>query len=185
MSIPFEFGGRLALDLTWTVRFRAVLPTELLVEPADVPRWLEAVGLPVPTRPSNSDLSEVRYLREAIHRAATDVIDGRAIDRSDTELMNRWASHPNPFPVLTGDGSLRVASPSGEELPAALSAIARDAIELFAATPAGRLRRCEGPQCSLLFHDDSRPGSRRWCNTGRCGNKVNTKAYRQRRRDDG
>lgn len=39
----------------------------------------------------------------------------------------------------------------------------------------GRLCRCEDPLCNLLFHDVSRPGTRR-------GNKVNTKAYRTRQR---
>ena len=33
---PFQFGGRLSLDLTWTLRYRAVDPTELLLTPADL-----------------------------------------------------------------------------------------------------------------------------------------------------
>jgi predicted RNA-binding Zn ribbon-like protein len=187
VAVPFAFGGRLALDLTWTVRFRAVLPTELLVVPEDLGVWLAAAGLPTPHHVTSRDLRELRDLREAIHRAATDVIDGSAIREADRSLLNRWAEHPAPFPTLTDDGTQRVVSPAGKEMAAALSAIARDAIELLGAVPDGRLRRCAGPRCSLLFHDDSRPGSRRWCSTERCGNKVNTKAYRQRRprRDDG
>ena len=31
----FRFGGRLSLDLTWTLRYRAVAPTDLLSSPAD------------------------------------------------------------------------------------------------------------------------------------------------------
>jgi predicted RNA-binding Zn ribbon-like protein len=185
MALPFEFGGRLALDLTWTVRFRAVLPTELLAAPDDLCRWLNAVGLPAPDEARPRDLRDARDLREAIHRAATDLIDGTAIDPADRALLNRWAALPAPYPMLDDDGTVQAVSPPGKEVAGALSAIARDAIELFAGQPDGRLRRCEGPHCSLLFHDASRPGSRRWCSTERCGNKVNTTSYRQRRRDDG
>ncbi len=160
-----------------------MLPTELLVVPDDLRSWLKAVGLPVPQQVSSRELRDVRELREAIHRAATAAINRGAVSETDRSLLNRWAANPAPFPVLAGDGTLGVTSPARKEVAAALSAIARDAIELLAKQPDGRLRRCSGPQCSLLFYDDSRPGARRWCSTERCGNKVNTKAYRQRRRD--
>jgi predicted RNA-binding Zn ribbon-like protein len=178
----FQFGGRLALDLTWTVRYRAVQPTELLAEPADLRRWLETVELPAPSTPTPADLAAARELREAIHRAATSVIEGRLIEPGDRSLLNRFAAHPPAFPELRPDGTRGIIAPAGAEVPAALSALARDAIELLASAD-GRLRHCDGPRCSLLFHDNSRPGTRRWCTTTRCGNKVNTHAYRERRRD--
>ena len=181
-SGEFQFGGRLALDVTWTVRYRAVQPTELLAEPDDLRRWLETVDLPAPANPTSPDLTAARALREAIYRAATSMIEGRLIDPDDRALLNRFAARPPAFPELRPDGTLGVAARAGKEVSAALSVIARDAIELFA-TDAGRLRQCGGPRCSLLFHDNSRPGTRRWCNTTRCGNKVNTHAYRKRRRD--
>ncbi|CAB4574758.1 MAG: hypothetical protein F2534_13555 [Actinobacteria bacterium] len=182
-AIDFQFGGRLSLDLTWTVRYRAVFPTELLATPADVRRWFEAVGLPAPDRPSVADLHDTRELREAIHRAATALVEGSRIQAADRSLINRRAATPPPFPVLTADGVRRWDMATGTGTAPALSVVARDAIELFAAAGDGRLRRCSGPQCSLLFHDDSRPGARRWCATARCGNRANTKAYRDRRRD--
>jgi predicted RNA-binding Zn ribbon-like protein len=182
-GLEFQFGGRLSLDLTWTVRFRAVAPTELLAEPSALRRWFEAVRLPSPGRPTIGDLDTARALREAIHRAATAVVEGGRIDAADRSLLNHSAAAPPPFPVLTADGARRWDTSSGDEVAAALSVVARDAIELFASAGDGRLRRCSGPQCSLLFHDDSRPGARRWCTTARCGNRVNTKAYRARLSD--
>jgi predicted RNA-binding Zn ribbon-like protein len=179
----FQFGGRLALDLTWTVRYRTVQPTELLAEPDDLRRWLHTVEFPAPSTPTPADLTAVRVLREAIHRSASSVIAGRLIEPGDRALLNRFAAQPPAFPELRPDGTRSVLSPEGREVAAALSAIARDAIELLASDD-GRLRQCGGPRCSLLFHDNSRPGTRRWCNTARCGNKVNTHAYRERRRDN-
>ncbi len=178
----FEFGGRLSLDLTWTVRYRAVAPTELLVAPDDLRRWLEAVGLPAPPAPTPRDLAEARGLREVIHRAATAIVDGLRVVPADRDHLNRWAARPAPFPALAADGALRTLAPPGREAAAALAAVARDAVELLARGDDGRLRRCSGPACSLLFHDDSRPGTRRWCATARCGNRVNTASYRERRR---
>ncbi|MFV0525019.1 MAG: CGNR zinc finger domain-containing protein [Acidimicrobiales bacterium] len=176
----FRFGGRLSLDLTWTVRYRAVWPTELLTSPDDLNAWLDAVGLPAPATPTEGDLADARALRESIYRAAGALIDGQVIAPDDRDTINHCAAKPPPSPVLHTDGMRRVVSPEDRRVPAALSAIARDAIDLLTAHD-DRLRRCEGPSCSLLFHDSSRPGTRRWCSTSRCGNKVNTKAYRVRR----
>ena len=176
----FQFGGRLSLDLTWTLRYRAVWPTELLGSPDDLRVWLDAVGLPTPATPTKRDLADATALRETIYRAATALIDGQAITPDDRNLINRWAAQPPPSPRLEIDGTRRLVAADRHQLRAALSAIARDVIELLT-TPDNRLRRCEGPLCSLLFHDSSRPGTRRWCSTSGCGNKVNTKAYRTRR----
>ena len=181
---PFSFGGRLSLDLTWTVRYRAVCPTELLVTPGELCRWPKAVGLPAPRRATDADLGAAVVLREAIYRAATAVIDGQPIRASDRAAINERAALAPPSPVLATDGTRRLATPTGQEVSSSLSAVARDAVELLS-TGDGRLRRCSGPQCSLLFHDSSRPGSRRWCDTTRCGNKANTTAYRKRRREPG
>lgn len=176
----FQFGGRLSLDLTWTLRYRAVWPTELLASPDDLSAWLDAAGLPAPATPAERDLADVRALRESIYRAASALIAGHAIAPDDRDTINRWAAQPPPSPALHTDGTRRLVAPENREVPAALSAIARDAIDMLTVHD-NRLRRCEGPSCSLLFHDSSRPGTRRWCSTTRCGNKVNTKAYRTRR----
>ncbi|MFV0260640.1 MAG: CGNR zinc finger domain-containing protein [Acidimicrobiales bacterium] len=181
-SAEFSFGGRLSLDLTWTVRYRAVWPTELLVNPDDLRRWLEAVGLPAPEAPTEADLRRTRELREAIYHGAAALVGGDLVGAETAAVINRWAAEPTPYPILGPDGTAQVDAPAGTETSASLSVIARDAIDLLAGAGDGRLRRCEGPHCSLLFHDDSRPGTRRWCTTARCGNKVNTKAYRDRRR---
>lgn len=175
------FGGRLSLDLTWTVRYRALWPTELLATPHELHRWLLAAGLPAPATVTPRQLHDARTLREAIHRAVDDVLAQRGIGPTELAAINGCAARPTPHPVLTGDATSLLVTASGTEASAALAMIARDAIDLLA-TGDGRLRRCEGPLCSLVFHDSSRPGTRRWCSAAGCGNKVNTKAYRERLR---
>ena len=45
----------------------------------------------------------------------------------------------------------------------------------------GRLRQCEAPDCAAVFADLSKNRSRRYCDTGNCGNKQHVAAYRERR----
>lgn len=45
----------------------------------------------------------------------------------------------------------------------------------------GRLRHCEAPDCDAVFVDLSKNRSRRYCDTGNCGNRQHVAAYRERR----
>ena len=177
----FAFVGRPAIDLTWTLRYRAVWPTELLTTPDDLCRWLVAAGLPAPARTTARHLAAAHSLREAVHRLIGQTIDGDPLAPTDIAIVNRCAAHPTPHPVLRADGTRHVYAPRGEVVTSSLASIARDAVDLLT-IDASRLRRCAGPLCSLVFHDASRPGTRRWCSAAGCGNKVNTKAYRDRHR---
>lgn len=47
---------------------------------------------------------------------------------------------------------------------------------------ADRLRRCEAPGCEAVFTDLSRNRSRRYCDTGNCGNRQHVAAYRARQK---
>jgi predicted RNA-binding Zn ribbon-like protein len=63
-----------------------------------------------------------------------------------------------------------------------------DRVTAEIATSAGRLiaerRRvkvCANPECSWMFVDQSRPGTRRWCNVGVCGSLMNVRHFRAAR----
>ena len=45
----------------------------------------------------------------------------------------------------------------------------------------GRLRHCEAPDCDAVLVDLSKNRSRRYCDTGNCGNRQHVAAYRERR----
>ena len=176
----FIRDGRLSLDLTWALRYRAVAPTELLAQPADLVRWITAAIAPVTEPVSPELLADAVRLREAIHDAARRVVDGRRVRPADRATINGFAARPAPFPELGTGGAATVRLRPGSQVESALAAIALDAVDLLSRDD-GRLRACEGPACSLLFHDASRPGRRRWCSAERCGNRVNIANYRRRR----
>jgi predicted RNA-binding Zn ribbon-like protein len=44
------------------------------------------------------------------------------------------------------------------------------------------VRKCEGPTCTLWFHDVSKGHARRWCSMAVCGNRAKATAHRARAR---
>ena len=45
-----------------------------------------------------------------------------------------------------------------------------------------RVKNCEGPTCTLWFHDVSRNHTRRWCSMAYCGNRAKAAAHRAKKR---
>lgn len=55
--------------------------------------------------------------------------------------------------------------------------------ELFNASKDGsldRLKMCVAKECQRVFFDRSKPGTRRWCLSTLCGNRMKTRTYRER-----
>ncbi|MGH9322757.1 MAG: CGNR zinc finger domain-containing protein [Vicinamibacteria bacterium] len=173
-GFPFR-SGRLCLDFSATLggRYRGGL--ERLGSTGDLRRWLRASGLCRRASVSEHHLDAARELREAIYRLAHSKGKLRA---TDVARVNRWAGPPPLAPKLAAARTARFHG----SVEAALSTLARDAIDLLAGPLARRIRECARPDCSLLFVDASRPGRRRWCSMERCGNQRKTAAYRGRKR---
>ena len=45
-----------------------------------------------------------------------------------------------------------------------------------------RIKTCASDECGWIFLDRSKPASRRWCSSARCGNREKTKSYRSRQK---
>ncbi|MGW0824461.1 CGNR zinc finger domain-containing protein [Streptomyces sp. NPDC002845] len=182
-ELAFDFhSGRLCLAFVATVGERRRGRHERLRNPSDLARWYREAGLlDEPVAITSEGLEAARVLREAIHRHARYVIDGRPPAAGDEALINAAAAAPPLVPVLrSGTGRLTLPATGAER--AALSTLARDAIDLFSGTAADRIRECADPECGLLFVDTSRPGRRRWCSSSACGGKDRAAAYRRRKR---
>lgn len=201
----FRFrAGRLSLDFCSTLLWRHREPVEQLRRPNDLVRWLEEAGVaPCPAAATEEDLARARALREAVYRLVRSRLSGgprRAapggdggpggaqdglgppLPAEDVATVNAAALRPVPAPRLTLDG--RVERVSDDPLPAALSTLARDCVDLLTGALAGRLRECGAPDCAFLFVDTSRPGTRRWCAMNRCGNRQHVRDHRSRRDPD-
>jgi predicted RNA-binding Zn ribbon-like protein len=178
-------AGRLCLDFVRTLRYRGTArATEELVNASAVAAWAAQCG---PYRVDAShpggeriDPAEARRLREAIHellRAAR--ADGAGACAPEArELVNRAASGPVPTPTLDAAG--RLGWHAADPIAATLSLVARDALDLATSPAIGRVRECADPDCGVLFVDNSRPGSRRWCSMDSCGNRAKKNTLRGR-----
>ena len=174
-------AGRLCIDLTQTggeTGKRA--HWERFHQPSDLADWFSESPLRLHgIRVSPEEFEVALSLREAIWRVAQAIVQNEPPLAADLDAINRVASKPNLPPQLTPDG-LKEVWYSPATATAALSTIARDAIDLFASEFRSRIRQCENPKCRLMFVDTSHPGKRRWCLMKRCGNMAKTTRYRQK-----
>ncbi len=175
-----EGAGRLCLDYVRTLRYRGRPSVEEeLTDPEALRHWVNQFG---PARsaepPGPGRVDQARRLREAIHELITAARQGKTAADPARELINRTAALPVPAPVLDRAG--RLTWSAGDPVTATLALIARDALDLVGSGAIDRVRACADPDCGALFHDGSRPGHRRWCSMGTCGNRSKKEALRHR-----
>ena len=171
--MAFTFvSGNLALDLAGTLQNRRSARVELLGTPADLAAWTVAAGLlDAPPPVTAARLTAAVALREAIYRLAA---GGDAVGAADLELVNAAAARPPVQVKLGADGSIHREG----DITAALSSVARSAVELLGGGQV--VRECGDAECTRLYLDTSRHGTRRWCDMGACGNRAKVTAFRSR-----
>ncbi|WP_246075666.1 CGNR zinc finger domain-containing protein [Nonomuraea terrae] len=123
--------------------------------------------LTTPPEADDDDLALALTLREAVYRLASAARTRAPYAEEDRRVLNAAAGHP-PVSVLLGehgvvrDGGLR----------AALSSVARAAVELLGGPQTALIRECEAAPCTRLYVDASHRRTRRWCDMRGCGNRA-------------
>jgi predicted RNA-binding Zn ribbon-like protein len=131
-------------------------------------------------RASAADLDAVRALAprlRAIWRA------GRA--EVLAKLVNDLLSDSGARPRLTDHGGgwgwhLHVTGPDASLEHRIAAQVGFAFADLVRLREADRLRRCAAPDCDAVLVDLSKNRSRRFCDTGNCGNRQHVAAYRER-----
>ncbi|WP_225727351.1 MULTISPECIES: ABATE domain-containing protein [unclassified Nocardia] len=177
-------AGRISLDFVRTLRYRgAATVVDELADPAALAAWVRQCG---PIRagriapPTAAALTEARAVREAAYALIEAARSGAGADAcpgSARRILNNAALGAPPAPQLSNGQLSWIAE---DPVAATLVLIARDALELATSEHADRIRICAGADCQALFLDTSRPGSRRWCSMGTCGNRAKKAALRER-----
>ena len=155
--------------------------TEALADIGALRAFLDEHEVSGARRLSADDLDEVQALRPRLRAVWT----SRDM-RTAAAVVNGLVAETGALPQLTDhDGhdwhlhwtstSARVAARLGADAGMALAEVLRD-------EGVARLRSCEAPECDAVFVDLSRNRSRRYCDTGNCGNRVHVAAYRARLR---
>jgi predicted RNA-binding Zn ribbon-like protein len=190
-------GGVLALDFANTAAGRDTAgPVEHLPSAAHVVDWAAHAGA-IDARAARRiraglgrDRDAARKvlrlaldLREAVYRIGAAVARGEAPAGEDLARLKEHARRalgtaglgPRPGGGYAFDFS---AAPAEQAL---LGPIAWSAVDLLAAGRLDRVKQCPGPGCGWLFLDQSKNGSRRWCDMATCGNRSKGRRHRARR----
>jgi predicted RNA-binding Zn ribbon-like protein len=197
---PFDFvGGRVSLDFVNTVSGdRAGTPRDRIGTYADLVRWAREAGIATEAegsallaqarrRPEEAERarSEALRLREALYGLFAAEAEGRDPPAAAADRLNRALADALPHRRLLHDGAawrLGWAREPGELL-SPLWPVVADAAELLAAGHGGRLRLCGGHEaleCSWLFLDPTKSGTKRWCSMSDCGNRAKARRHYQR-----
>jgi len=135
-----------------------------------------------PRRPATpADLDAVRELRPRL-RAVWQATAGEPL----AELVNGLLRDSGARPWLTDHGGgwgwhLHVTDHDAALEHRIAAQIGFAVADLVRLRETGRLRHCEAPDCDAVFVDLSKNRSRRYCDTGNCGNRQHVAAYRERR----
>ena len=168
-------SGSVALDVAHTGGVGDWVEADLVVDEPALAYWL---GVLLEREVANgSGLQDFRMLREALFQCGRSHVAGRGFRRRDVKVLNRLARGPVLPAGMDASGAVVLPVVSVDQ---ALAHIAREGITLFTGPLRARVRECAAEDCGLLFVDASRPGRRRWCSMGRCGNIAKTRAYRGR-----
>jgi len=190
-------GGALCLDFCNTGQGARDRPGgEWLATYGELVDWLEAAGalgaeqakrlqraaLAAPEAAARTWRRAID-LREALQRvfearARGSAPSGDDIARFESEYARGAALARLSWAGEHGEWTHDAAS---SDLVAALRPVVQSAAELLTSERLSRTRRCGSPTCSWLFVDETRNGSRRWCEMASCGNLHKVRRHRERK----
>ena len=117
-------------------------------------------------------------LRATISAVFTAVATGRTPERADlNRLRDRYAAAVAAAELVVGPGPTRWTWRAAADLAAPLYPITASAIDLITSPQFHRINQCAGEHCWMLFLDETKNHSRRWCQMRYCGNVQ--KSHRQ------
>ena len=183
-------GEPLAIEFANTQYGRGEGAFDFLGSSALVMLWLThaAPRLPPPTPLHGAELEALLTLRTATHALISQAVDGLPLSTAAIGVVNTCAElAPRVLrlqqlarqPSATGAAGIRVETISlSEGWNGLLGQLAHEVIELLGGNRASLLRRCESPDCTMLFLRHHH--RRRWCHDS-CGHRSRQAAYSQRK----
>jgi predicted RNA-binding Zn ribbon-like protein len=202
--LPIFVGDHLALDFLNSVASPDGEPIEWLATGQDLLHWLDRAGLidapaiehfrAVGARELDNVAKDARALREWL-RGFVAKHSGKALrPNALTELkrLNQLLACGDVYyeiERMTGKAKRNEAN----ELylkrrhrwtkPAQLlQPLALAISDLVCEADFQLIRRCENPDCTLMFYDRTKSHARRWCSMAVCGNRAKVAAFRSRQK---
>lgn len=208
--VPFFVADNRALDFLNSVATPSGSEIEWLSNGSDLLDWLEQAEL-VPAADVNQfrEMDELEA-RDAVAAQARELRDwlrgfvtahaGRSLDTSvlgELDVINGLLARDNSYRQVVA----RNLSDQGADTAATLLRwrrvrrwrtvedllvpIAEAIGDLVCSTDFEQVKLCEGPTCTLWFHDISKNHSRRWCTMAVCGNRAKAALHRAKKKSAG
>jgi predicted RNA-binding Zn ribbon-like protein len=128
--------------------------------------------------------TEAIALREVIYRTFSAVASGDTVSDQDLAALNRaLAVAPSRDCLAPADSGYGwQIGPAPLSAATLLAPVLWSAGDLIASGRRRRVRLCANEQCLWLFLDQSKGGTRRWCDMAACGNRAKARRHYQRSR---
>jgi predicted RNA-binding Zn ribbon-like protein len=138
--------------------------------------------LPSETADAPETVAGLRALRDVIRPLLEAFAERQPIAAANVDALNDVLDASPRVRRLeaAGCGYRLVDAPATYDWRRALAEVAASAAEMLAAGEPARLRVCANPACSWMFYDETRNGSRRWCEGAVCGNLLKVRRHRAR-----
>jgi len=191
-AIPEDLCLSYANTLTWR---GDPAPIEKLHELTDILGWIERTGVvtAAATRPirhwsrSHAEgvatvFAEAIAIREALFRIFSAIAVGEAIRPRDFALLKAAVAKTPPRSQLNRAGEhygwqIDELRPSVADV---LAPVLWSAGDLLLNAGQRRIRCCANKECLWLFIDQSKNGTRRWCDMSSCGNRAKARRHYSR-----
>jgi predicted RNA-binding Zn ribbon-like protein len=126
-------------------------------------------------------VERARVLRELVHDTFVATSAGRAPKPETLAALSAHLSAWYPHGRLVSAGeSLQWAYDGADDLERPLWEISRAVSRLLTSARLARVRACAAEDCAWWFVDETKNGSRRWCDMKICGNRDKVRRYRAR-----
>ncbi|HUO52784.1 MAG TPA: ABATE domain-containing protein [Gemmatimonadaceae bacterium] len=159
-------------------------------------RWLEGEGVLDAERAetmvrrgeqqpagASAALAEARRVRAALRalaeRGALDAAVRREVLAEINRVLGRSAG-TRRVEARGGESFVRTFVPGGDAFAGLMIPVVESAADALVLGDLAKVRRCADARCSHVFLDETRNGTRRWCDMRTCGNRA--KAARHRRK---
>ena len=177
----FTYDTELALVETAALVNTVGSDGDTLVTPADFEDFLVRNPYSGVIRRTAEELESVRALRARLRTVWT------AADRDEAaRIVNDILAEADAKPYLAKhdqfDWHLHVTTPDAPLADRIAAEAAMAFLDLIRGDELDRLRICAADDCDDVLVDLSRNRSKRYCDTGNCGNRANVAAYRARKR---
>jgi predicted RNA-binding Zn ribbon-like protein len=157
------------------------LDGDTLVTLADLDEFLAQHPYSGVIRRTPEELESVRALRPRLRKFWT-VKDRDEVVAMINEILDEADARPYLSRHDQWDWHLHVTGPDAPLADRIAAQAAMAFVDLIRADALGRLRICAAEDCEDVVIDLSKNSSKRYCDTGNCGNRTNVAAYRARRR---